>query len=106
MTPLLLLAQLAQPCTTATTACERWVTYDAGPARSIVYASHALDGADPRITRALIMVHSAGRNADHNAETAMAAPLLAGALDNTIVISPRYMTRADCATTHPNEVVW
>ena len=106
MTPLLLLAQLAAPCTTATAACERWVAYDAGQARSMVYASHALDVADPRITRALIMVHGAGRNADHYFETAMAAAFLAGALDNTIVISPRYITRADSATTHPNEAVW
>jgi pimeloyl-ACP methyl ester carboxylesterase len=106
MTPFVLLAQLAQPCTTATTACERWVSYDARPARSMVYASHALDAADSRITRALIMVHGAGRNADHYFETAMAAAFLAGALDNTIVISPRYITRADSATTHPNEVVW
>ena len=106
MTPFLLFAQLAQPCTTGTTACERWVTYDAGPARSMVYASHALDAADPRITRALIMVHGAGRNADHYFGTAMAAAFLAGALDNTIVIAPRYITRADSATTHPDEVVW
>jgi pimeloyl-ACP methyl ester carboxylesterase len=106
MTPFLLLAQLAQPCTAAIAACERWVSYDAGPARSMVYASHPLDAADPRITRALIMVHGAGRNADHYFETAMAAAFLAGALDNTIVIAPRYITRADSATTHPNEVVW
>jgi pimeloyl-ACP methyl ester carboxylesterase len=106
MTSFLLLAQLAQPCTSATTACERWVTYDAGPARSMVYASHTLDSANPRITRALIMVHGAGRNADHYFETSMAAAFLAGALDNTIVISPRYITRSDSATTHPNEVVW
>ena len=106
MIPFLFLAQLAQPCTAATTTCERWVTYDASPARSMVYASHALDAANPRITRALIMVHGAGRNADHYFETAMAAAFLAGALDNTIVIAPRYITRADSATTHPNEVVW
>src|SRR5688500_15198865 len=106
MTPLLLLAQLAQPCTTATTACERWVTYDASPARSMVYSSHALDAADPRITRALIMVHGAGRNADHYFETAMAAAFLAGALDNTIVISPRHITRADSATPHPTAAHW
>ena len=106
MTPFLLLAQLAQPCTTATTACERWVTYDASAARSMVYASYPLDAANPRITRALIMVHGAGRNADHYFETAMAAAFLAGALDNTIVIATRYVTRADSATTHPSEVIW
>lgn len=109
MIPFLFLAQvsqLAQPCSAATTACERWLTYDASPARSMVYASHALDSVNPRITRALIMVHGAGRNADHYFETAMAAAFLAGALDNTIVIAPRYITGADSATTHPNEVVW
>ena len=106
MTPFLLLAQLVQPCTAATTACERWVSYGAGPARSMVYASYPLDAVNPRITRALIMVHGAGRNADHYFETAMAAAFLAGALDNTIVIAPRYITRADSATTHQGEVVW
>jgi pimeloyl-ACP methyl ester carboxylesterase len=106
LTHLFLLAQVAQPCTTPTTACERWITYDGTAARSMVYASHPLDAANPRITRALILVHGAGRNADHYFATAMAAGFLAGALENTIVLSPRYVTRADSATTHANEVVW
>src|SRR4051812_9612904 len=74
------------PCTTATSACVRWVTFGKGPARSMVYASYPLDAANPAITRALIMVHGAGRNADHYFETSMAAGFLAGALDNTIII--------------------
>lgn len=107
MTPhLLLLLQVAQPCTTATDACQRWVRYDATPARSLVYASYPLEAANPRITRALIMVHGAGRNADHYFETAMAAAFLAGALENTVVIAPRFIVRQDSATTHPDEVVW
>ncbi|HEU5219807.1 MAG TPA: alpha/beta fold hydrolase [Gemmatimonadales bacterium] len=107
MTPhLLLLVQLAQPCTTPTPPCERWVTWDAAPARSMVYASYPLDAANPRITRALIMVHGAGRNADHYFATAMAAAFLAGALDNTIVIAPRFIASQDSATAHPNEVMW
>ncbi len=36
MHPLFLLAQLVLPCTTPTTPCEQWVSYDATPARSML----------------------------------------------------------------------
>jgi pimeloyl-ACP methyl ester carboxylesterase len=92
------------PCTKATTDCERWITFGGGPARSMVYASHALDVPNPAITRALIMVHGAGRNADHYFETSTAAGFLAGALDNTIIIAPRFIAGRDTASA--NEVMW
>ena len=79
----------ARPCTTPTTACERWVPLGGGSGKSMVYATHALDNPNTAITRALIMVHGAGRNADHYFATSTAAGFLAGALDNTIIISPR-----------------
>jgi pimeloyl-ACP methyl ester carboxylesterase len=101
---LLLLAQIALPCTTPTARCEAWVTYDGTPARSMVYASHPLETRNPGVTRALIMVHGAGRNADHYFATAMAAAFLAGALENTIVIAPRFAAGQD--TVKPNEVLW
>jgi pimeloyl-ACP methyl ester carboxylesterase len=50
------------------------------------------------------MVHGAGRNADHYFETSMAAAFLAGALENTIVIAPRFASRND--TVAANEVLW
>ncbi|MDB4898357.1 MAG: hypothetical protein JWN53_165, partial [Gemmatimonadetes bacterium] len=75
-----------------------------GPARSLIYASHPLDVPDATITRALIMVHGAGRNADHYFETAMAAGFLAGALDNTIIIAPRFAASRD--TVAANELLW
>ncbi|HVZ47181.1 MAG TPA: hypothetical protein VG916_00225, partial [Gemmatimonadaceae bacterium] len=78
--------------------------YGNGPARSMVYGSYALDAANPAITRALIMVHGAGRNPDHYFETAMAAAFIAGAVENTIVIAPAFIAGRD--TPHPNEVVW
>ena len=53
------------PCTTATAACVQWVTLGGGPARSLVYSTHSLDAPNTAVTRALIMVHGAGRNADH-----------------------------------------
>ncbi|MCC7194207.1 MAG: alpha/beta hydrolase [Gemmatimonadaceae bacterium] len=101
--PVVALAQ-AHPCTTPTAPCERWVTYNGGPARSFVYGSYALDRANPSITRALIMVHGANRNPDHYFETATAAAFLAGALDNTIVIAPWFIQAND--KPRENEVVW
>jgi pimeloyl-ACP methyl ester carboxylesterase len=92
------------PCTAATTACEQWIAFGGGPARSMVYASYPLDRPNAGVTRALVMVHGAGRNADHYFETAMAAAFLAGALDNTIVIAPRLIAAPD--KPEPNEVVW
>ncbi len=92
------------PCTKAIAACEQWVTHGSGPARSMVYASYPLDAPNPSITRALIMVHGAGRNADHYFETATGAAFLAGALDNTIVIAPRFAAGTDKVA--DNEVLW
>ena len=70
----------------------------------MVYASYPLDARNTSITRALIMVHGAGRNADHYFETSMAAAFLAGAVDNTIVIAPHFIAGND--KPQPNEVMW
>lgn len=95
---------LSPPCSSAVTACEQWIIYGNGPARSMVYGSYPLTARNPAITRALIMVHGAGRNADHYFETAMAAAFLAGALENTIVVAPRMIAEQDKPSA--NEVVW
>lgn len=92
------------PCTTATTACEQWVTLGAGPARTMFYSTYPLGTRDTALTRALIMVHGAGRNADHYFETATAAGFLAGALDNTVIIAPRFIAGSD--KPEANEVLW
>src|SRR5690349_5846021 len=92
------------PCTKAVTACERWIIFAGGPARSKVYGTYALDAANPRVTRALVMIHGASRNADHYFETSTAAGFLAGALDNTIIIAPRYAAGND--TVAQNEIKW
>lgn len=92
------------PCTTAHTACAQWITYGSGPARSMVYATYSLTTPNAGITRALIMVHGAGRNADHYFQTATSAAFLAGALENTIVIAPHFIAEPDTAA--PNEVLW
>ena len=92
------------PCTTATTKCERWVKIQTGPSRTKVYANYPLDVPNRTVVRALIMVHGAGRNADHYFETSTGAAFLAGALENTIVLAPRFAAGNDSVA--PNEVKW
>ncbi len=82
------LAQAAPPCTT--TACTEWIPFGRTGARSLVYRSHPLDAPNPAITRALIVIHGQGRNADDYFRTGVAAAFLAAALDNTVVIAPRF----------------
>jgi hypothetical protein len=55
------------------------------------------------------MVHGAGRDADNYFRTAVAAAFLAGALDDTIVIAPRFASsdgRSCRDTLAQNEVSW
>lgn len=103
-TLLLALGVLApvKPCTTPNDTCVRWVPLAGGPARGMIYSSYPLDKKNPQITRAFVLVHGTGRNADHYFETAVAAAFLARALDNTIVISPHFLIDSDTAKT--NEV--
>jgi pimeloyl-ACP methyl ester carboxylesterase len=98
----------AAACTTATADCVGWVTLGKGPARSMVYRTYPLDVRNDRVRRALIMVHGTNRNADHYFSTATAAAFLAGALEDTVVISPRVASNAGSCkdTLAANEVSW
>lgn len=107
---LLAAAQSAQaaPCTTATPACTEWVVLGDGPSRSLVYRTFPLTQRNDAVVRALVMVHGAGRDADNYFRTALAAAFLAGALDNTIVIAPRFASRdGSCQDMlAANEISW
>jgi len=76
-------------------------------ARSLIYRSHPLDQKNENIRRALIMVHGAGRDADNYFRTAMAAAFLGGALDDAVVISPRFASNdgRSCKDTLASEEV-
>jgi pimeloyl-ACP methyl ester carboxylesterase len=79
-----------------------------GGARAMVYATYPLKVRNAKIRRALIMVHGTGRNADHYFTTATGAAFLAGALGDTLVISPA-LHSADRNCTDklaPHEVSW
>src|ERR1017187_6143499 len=104
---LLSAAAWAAPCTIVTN-CTEWVTFAGGPARSLVYRTYPLDSANPQITRALIVIHGATRDADNYFRTALAAAFLSGALDDTIVIAPHLASSAGSCRDQlaPNEVSW
>ena len=98
----------AAACVTAQ-GCTEWVKLGNGPARSLIYRTYSLDSPNEHITRALIMVHGAGRDADNYFRTAVAAAFLAGALDDTVVIAPRFASndgRGCRDTLASNEVSW
>jgi pimeloyl-ACP methyl ester carboxylesterase len=102
-------AAWAGPCITADSLCTEWVTFGRGPSRSLIYRSYALETRNDQISRALIMVHGAGRDADNYFRTAVGAAFFGGALEDTIVIAPRFAsnTGQGCRDTlAPNEVNW
>ena len=80
----------AAPCVTATSACTEWLALAGGPSRELVYRTYGLDVRNESITRALFIVHGGSRNADGYYRSALAAGFLAGALDDTIIIAPRF----------------
>jgi hypothetical protein len=88
------LAIAAVPCTTANSACTEWLPLGGASARSLVYRSYPLDTRNESITRALVIVHGAGRDADNYFRNALASAFLAGALEDTVVISPRMASSA------------
>lgn len=94
MTNLLLLmlsmAAAGAPCVTSVAECTEWVSLGTGAARSLVYRNHPLAVRDEKVTRALVMVHGASRDADNYFRTALSAAFLAGALEDTVVVAPRF----------------
>jgi pimeloyl-ACP methyl ester carboxylesterase len=98
----------AAPCISASSACTEWIGFGTGAARSLVYRTYPLDTRNEGITRALVMIHGAGRDADNYFRTAVAAAFLAGALEDTVVVSPRFASsNGGCKDTlAPDEVSW
>ena len=102
-------AYAAPPCTAAKPECTEWIVFGGGPARSLVYRTHPLDTKDLAVVRALVVVHGMNRDADNYFQTATAAAFLAGALEDTVVIAPRFASAAGGSCRDalaPNEVSW
>ncbi|PWU05451.1 MAG: hypothetical protein C5B51_14405 [Terriglobia bacterium] len=97
----------AAPCTTIAS-CSEWVALG-GSSRSLVYRTYSLDVRNDAVVRALVVVHGAGRDADNYFRSSVAAAFLAGALDDTIVVSPRFASNDNSGcrdTLAANEVNW
>lgn len=78
------------PCTGASAECTQWITVGGGPSRILVYRSFPLDVRNEAVRRAVVMEHGAGRDADNYFRHLLAAAFLAGALENTVLVAPRF----------------
>jgi hypothetical protein len=99
---------VAAPCLRAR-ACSEWVVLGSEGGRSLVYRSFPLDVRNERIRRVLVIVHGADRQADGYFEVGLEAARLEGALQDTLVIAPRFASRdgITCGDTlAPGELNW
>src|SRR6185437_2410463 len=102
-------AKSSTACVKVANSCTEWIALGRGSARAMIYTTFPLDVPNPRIRRALIMVHGALRNPDHYFATATAAGFLAGALDDTVIIAPAFHSSGGkyCRDhLQPGEVNW
>ena len=106
---------MATPCTTASPDCTEWIKPAGQQSRVLIYRNYPLEAKNENITRALIFVHGINRDADNHFRTALAAAFLAGALNNTVTIAPRFAsnssapgnTKGDCRDAlAPAEANW
>jgi len=99
----------AGPCTSTAAACTDWITVAGGPWRVLVYGTASPHARNEGITRALIMVHGQNRDADNYFRHALAGAFLANALEDTLVLAPRFASNsgAECRDTlAPDELNW
>src|SRR5215208_1124331 len=102
-------SRAAAPCLTATQACSEWITLGGGPGRSLIYRTYPLDKRNDAITRVLVNIHGASRDADNYFRSTLAAGFLAGALENTLIISPRIASNNGTGCRDvlaPSEISW
>ena len=96
-------------CITAGPACTEWITLGRGPNRSLVYRTFPLDSRNAAITRVVVSIHGASRDADNYFRSTVAAGFLADALQNTLIIAPRLASNdgAGCRDVlATNEISW
>jgi hypothetical protein len=83
-------AAAAAPCTTANHACTEMVGPPGAQGRTLVYRSYPLETRNTAVTRGVIVIHGLGRDADNYYRHVLAAAFLAGALEDTMLIAPRF----------------
>jgi pimeloyl-ACP methyl ester carboxylesterase len=106
---------LSAPCTTLSPDCTDWIQPAGQQSRVLIYRSYPLEAKNENITRALVFVHGINRDADDYFRTALAAAFLGGALNNTVIVTPRFASNSrapgnqigDCSDNlAPDEANW
>jgi pimeloyl-ACP methyl ester carboxylesterase len=109
------LVAAAVPCTAPKPECTEWITLRDERSTLLVYRSYSLELTNKHITRALVFVHGINRDADNHFRTALAAAFLHGALDDTVIVAPRFASNSiasgneagHCAdAVAPDEAIW
>src|ERR1700733_2373140 len=78
------------PCTTSTAQCTERIAIEGEQQVLQIYRSYSLALTNKDIRRAFVLVHGINRDADNHFRTALAAAFLAGALNDTVVVAPRF----------------
>jgi pimeloyl-ACP methyl ester carboxylesterase len=85
---------LGTPCTRVSADCAAWAKPTGQQSRVLIYRNYPLEAMNENITRALIFVHGINRDANNHFRTALAAGFLAGALNNTLIVGPRFASNS------------
>jgi pimeloyl-ACP methyl ester carboxylesterase len=87
-------AVLPAPCASTTSDCTEWVKPAGQQSRVLVYRTHPFEKRNENIKRAFVFVHGILRDADNHFRTALAAAFLANALNDTIIVVPRFASNS------------
>jgi pimeloyl-ACP methyl ester carboxylesterase len=80
----------AAPCVEPVSACTELVSLAGVAGRLLVYRNYPLEARNESIVRAVVVVHGLSRDADNYYRSALAAGFLAGVLDDTLIVVPRF----------------
>jgi pimeloyl-ACP methyl ester carboxylesterase len=76
----------------------QWLGFHKGGEQVLLYANHPLIAPNSTITRALVVIHGGGRDAEPSLRQGIAAATAAGVLDQSIIVAPRFASNqgGDC----------
>src|SRR5450755_157779 len=87
-------AVLPAPCASTTSDCTEWIKPAGQQSRILVYRTYPFEKKNENIKRAFVFVHGILRDADNHFRTALAAAFLANALNDTIIVVPRFASNS------------
>ena len=87
-------AALSTPCASVTSDCTEWIRPSGQQSRVLVYRTYPLGKKNEEIKRAFVLVHGILRDADNHFRTALAAAYLADALNDTMIVVPRFASNS------------